>query len=129
MGDNWLLTLLLVVGTLLNIAICVIHVVVVYAARKKSGTSQRVSGCIYCCQYNANFPVAVLSQYCSSSKTDLNQNTPTPAAGHTEHVQMEGQAGQGDPMYEDILPPSRDTGVAIELEKNIAYSTTTVTRM
>ncbi len=35
------IAVLLVVGTLLNIAICVAHVVVVHAARKKSGTSQR----------------------------------------------------------------------------------------
>ena len=74
---------------------------------------------------NADFPVAVLSQHCLS-KTEL---SPTPAAGHTEHVQMERQAGQGDPMYEDILPHSKDTGVAIELEKNVAYSTTTHTRI
>ncbi len=44
--------------------------------------------------------------------------------GHTEHVQSEGR-GQGDPMYEDILPRAKDVGTAIELEENVAYSTAT----
>ena len=69
-------------------------------------------------------------QYCSSCQTALSQHTPSgqPAAVEmsprpTEHVQSEGR-GQGDPMYEDILPHTKDEGAAIELEQNIAYSTT-----
>ncbi len=38
-------------------------------------------------------------------------------------MQSEGH-GQGDPMYEDILPHAKDEETsAIELEENVAYST------
>ena len=80
---------------------------------------------MHCGQYNADFPVAVLSHHCSSYKTELSLNTPTPAAGHTEHVQTDRQAGQGDPMYED--PHLKNTGVSMELEENVAYNTTDLT--
>ena len=43
----------------------------------------------------------------------------------TSHVQREG-SGQGDPMYEDILPQTKDGGTVIELKENVAYSTATV---
>ncbi len=41
----------------------------------------------------------------------------------SEHVQSE-KHDQGDPVYEDILPRAKDEGTVIELEKNVAYSTT-----
>ena len=43
----------------------------------------------------------------------------------SRHVQCEG-CDQGDPMYEDITPHTKDgVGTVIELEENVAYSTTT----
>ena len=43
------IAVLLVVGTLLNIVICVAHVVTVHVARKKSGTGWG-EAYVYCCQ-------------------------------------------------------------------------------
>ena len=74
--------------------------------------------------------------YCSACEAKLNQDTPpsrAPVAAtemsdlHTEHVRSEG-LGQGEPMYEDILPHVKDDGRAIELEMNVAYSTATATK-
>ena len=72
--------------------------------------------------------------YCSSCEARLKQNTHSMApvavetSGlHTEHVLSEG-CGQGEPMYEDIVPHMKDEGGIIELEMNVAYKTTTITK-
>ena len=55
--------------------------------------------------------------HCASCKAD--QPTATTSLELSEHVQV----GQGDPMYEDILPQGEKKDTVIELETNVAYDT------
>ncbi len=66
--------------------------------------------------------------YCSACEAELNKDTP-PSGVPVAATGMSDQGhGQGESTYEDILPHVKDEGRAIELEMNVAYSTTTVSK-